>query len=105
MNKKEVKVVISATYNENGTLNTYEVTVDGVKTGSYTAVYNETNITELEKITLNKIGLETYDFKNTQISKLPSTGGMGTYIFTIVGIAVIAVAAGMVVVSRKKKNS
>ena len=43
-----------------------------------------------------------YGFKNTKISELPSTGGMGTYLFTIIGVVVMAVAAGAFFISRRR---
>lgn len=39
---------------------------------------------------------------NTTLSQLPSTGGMGTYIFTIVGVVLMACAAGAFFMSRRK---
>lgn len=41
---------------------------------------------------------------NTQMSQLPSTGGMGTYLFTIVGVVLMTCAAGAFFVSRRKTN-
>ena len=41
---------------------------------------------------------------NTQMSQLPSTGGMGTYLFTIVGVVLMTCAAGVFFVSRRKAN-
>lgn len=41
-------------------------------------------------------------FKNTKLSALPSTGGMGTYLFTIIGVVVMAGAAGAFFISRRK---
>lgn len=39
---------------------------------------------------------------NTKLSSLPSTGGMGTYLFTIIGVVVMAGAAGAFFISRRK---
>ena len=44
----------------------------------------------------------TTEIKNTQLSTLPSTGGMGTYLFTIIGVVVMAGAAGAFFISRRK---
>ena len=41
---------------------------------------------------------------NTQISSLPSTGGIGTTIFTIVGCGIMIAAAGLFFASRRKEN-
>lgn len=98
LNKKEIPVVITAQYNENGTLNNYKVTVDGKATSTYTASYTGTD--RIENITIQ--GAET-SIPNTPISSLPSTGGIGTYLFTIAGIAIMLVAVGLFVVSRKRR--
>lgn len=100
LNKKEIPVVISATYNENGTLANYSVKVDGKATSTYTASYTGTD--EIENIEINKVDTS---IPNTPLSSLPSTGGMGTYLFTIVGIAIMAIAAGLFIVSRKRRRS
>ena len=41
---------------------------------------------------------------DTKLSALPSTGGMGTYLFTIVGVVLMACAAGAFFISRKKSS-
>lgn len=45
---------------------------------------------------------ETTSMTDTQLKALPSTGGMGTYLFTIVGVVLMASAAGVFFVSRRK---
>lgn len=40
--------------------------------------------------------------KDSRLSSLPSTGGMGTYLFTIIGVVVMAGAAGAFFISRRK---
>lgn len=42
------------------------------------------------------------DMKDSKLSALPSTGGMGTYLFTIIGVVVMAGAAGAFFISRRK---
>lgn len=39
---------------------------------------------------------------NTKLNSLPSTGGMGTYLFTIIGVVFMAGAAGAFFISRRK---
>ena len=39
---------------------------------------------------------------NTKLSTLPSTGGMGTYVFTIVGVVIMAGAAGLLIAKRRR---
>ncbi len=41
---------------------------------------------------------------NSSTPSLPTTGGMGTVIFTVVGVALMAGAAGVLVVRRRKQN-
>lgn len=41
---------------------------------------------------------------DTKLNALPSTGGMGTYLFTIVGVVLMTCAAGAFFVSRRKTN-
>lgn len=52
---------------------------------------------EEKEVTVNAGG-----FVNTKLSSLPSTGGMGTYLFTIIGVVVMAGAAGAFFISRRK---
>ena len=38
------------------------------------------------------------------MGELPSTGGTGTYLFTIIGVVVMAGAAGAFFISRRKES-
>lgn len=97
IDKSEHTVVIAATYNDDGTLNTYTITIDEKNTSTYTATYEKDGI-------INKISTSTTvtDIKNTKLSALPSTGGIGTTIFTIGGCAIMIVAAGLFFATRRK---
>lgn len=64
-----IKVIISATYNPDGTLNQWKADVEN---GS---ALNGTHVIKVE---------------NNKGALLPDTGGMGTVIFTVAGIAIIA---------------
>lgn len=115
LNNTKVPVVITADYNEDGTLKSYNILVDGKNSTTYNATYNTSNpdiakdvVTDV-KVT-EKIetipGYETSDayiFWNTSISELPSTGGIGTTIFTIGGCIIMIAAAGLFFASRRKK--
>lgn len=46
----------------------------------------------------------TASMADTALAALPATGGIGTYIFTIAGIIIMAAAAGFFFVSRRKAN-
>ena len=45
---------------------------------------------------------QTTSMKDSKLNALPSTGGMGTYLFTIIGVVVMAGAAGAFFISRRK---
>ena len=44
----------------------------------------------------------TVNVSDTKLHSLPHTGGMGTYLFTIIGVVVMAGAAGAFFISRRK---
>lgn len=46
--------------------------------------------------------VENASMSDTKLNSLPSTGGMGTYLFTIIGVVVMAGAAGAFFISRRK---
>lgn len=50
----------------------------------------------------DEVTINAGEFVNTKLSSLPSTGGMGTYLFTIIGVVVMAGAAGAFFISRRK---
>lgn len=85
-NTKEYPVEISAEYFEDGRLKSYKITIDGKNTSNYSAVYTETGeptITEAQNPT---------EIPNVRISELPSTGGVGTFIFTALGVMLMVLA-------------
>ena len=51
-----------------------------------------------------EVGIDAGEFVNTKLSALPSTGGMGTYLFTIIGVVVMAGAAGAFFISRRRTS-
>nr|WP_296156948.1 SpaH/EbpB family LPXTG-anchored major pilin [uncultured Blautia sp.] len=59
---------------------------------------------ETKEYTDNGVVDKIIDIQNTKVGTLPSTGGMGTYIFTIAGVVLMACAAGAFIISRKKSS-
>lgn len=93
-------VVITPTYGETSNkLEKLEITIDGTATSTYEVSYEATGT-----VTVNKNTTTVTNIKNTKISSLPSTGGIGTTIFTIVGCGIMIAAAGLFFASRRKEN-
>ena len=109
LNDTKIPVEITATYNEDGTLNSYEIKVNGKNTSTYTATYDkegkgtvtDINCTPEHENDWSDVS-DTHEIKNTKLSALPSTGGIGTTIFTIGGCAIMIIAAGLFFASRRK---
>ncbi len=55
-----------------------------------------------ESFTTNKSAYK--DMFDTTLIKLPFTGGMGTTIFTVLGVAIMAIAAALFFATKKSKN-
>ena len=51
-----------------------------------------------------EVEVDAGEFINTKLSALPSTGGIGTTIFTIAGCAIMVAAAGLFFASRKRTS-
>lgn len=99
LNSTVYTVIIETTYNDDGTLKDYTVTIkDG------TTVLNKITYSNNGETVERENNNTTVEIKNTKLSSLPSTGGMGTYLFTIVGVVLMTCAAGVFFVSRRKAN-
>ncbi len=98
LDQTEHDVVISAVYNTNGTLASYTIKIDNEATNTYTATYVS------DSDTVDSVNKETTrtEIKNTKLASLPSTGGIGTTIFTIGGCATMILAAALYFASRRK---
>lgn len=110
------------TSNEKGT--TYgTVTVKGLKVGDYffqevvapdgysinsnDVAFKMIATTEKETAVVNGVVAENPDnicMEDSKLSALPSTGGIGTTIFTIAGCLIMVTAAGLFFASRKRTN-
>lgn len=102
LNTTVYKVEIKADYNSNGTLKSYSIVIDDKSTTTFKAVDKAQDTTDG---TADGVITETDTptmINNTPLPGLPETGGMGTYLFTGIGVALLAGAAVMVTVLRKK---
>lgn len=104
-----VTFVIAATYTDVAATETcnaykelasYTVTVDGTEVSSY----EMDNGTAIKKDDQGHAGDVTHEIKNVQGTSLPSTGGIGTTIFYIVG-AILVLGAGVVMVTRRRMDA
>lgn len=85
---------------EKGQLKSYKVErkLNGADAGTTTYTYSKTG--GVKETFTDTIG--TTFIKNTKMPELPSTGGMGTYLFTIAGVAILGVAAFLLIVKRRR---
>lgn len=86
-------IVIDTTHNDDGTLASWTVTIDNNRVATFET--NSEATPEFNPVTI----------VNTTISALPSTGGIGTTIFTIAGCVIMIAAAGLFFASRKKSDN
>lgn len=95
-------VQFEATYDpEDGKLISYKTIIDGKKAGTYSATYKmEDDVKVMDTIT---VGEDTQTIVNTPLPELPSTGGIGTYIFIILGALIMSIAA-VAIARRSRKN-
>ncbi len=91
LNTNIYKIVISCTYAEDGTLTGYTITV-------YDSTNNDATVGS------GVVTNSTASIMNTKTGLLPSTGGMGTMIFTLAGFAIALFAVVGVVVSRRRQR-
>lgn len=97
VNTHVYKIVISATIDEtSGLLESWTITIDDNAT---TRFVMDNGTAKLEG---NK---GTVDIQNTTLSTLPSTGGIGTTIFTIGGCVIMIAAAGLYFASRRRQEN
>ena len=92
-----IKIVIDAEYKEDGTINSWTVTADEGAPASPTQ--DTSQGTGIIAWKAPQITVE-----NNKGTLLPGTGGMGTVIFTVVGVAVVAGGA-IWMVQRNRRNA
>ena len=98
---KVLTVTISAKYDDKGVLKEHTVNInDGEKDygSTYKATYDSNG--SLDNVTAET---ETLFIVNSKVPGLPSTGGMGTYIFTILGVMIMATA--LILFRRRSKRA
>ena len=101
INSTPVEVKITASFDDNGILTGYVVKI-GDATTNYGYKDNGVSVGDTTLINTPETANNPYQFKNTKLSNLPSTGGIGTTIFTIGGCLIMIVAAGLFFASRRK---
>ncbi len=111
LNDTKIPVEITATYNEDGTLKSYAIKVNNENTSTYTATYDANEkgkVTDIDCTPEHENDWsdvsDTHEIKNTKLAALPSTGGIGTTIFTIGGCAIMIIAAGLFFATRRKAD-
>ena len=109
-----VPVYTKATTEENGKVTNIVATngvvvAKGLDDGEYTIVEEKAPagysvVVEGKDVTIvnGDNPAVTVDVSDTKLHSLPHTGGMGTYLFTIIGVVVMAGAAGAFFISRRK---
>ena len=84
-------------------LKSYTITIDDGTTTTGTSTFSAT-ITGSEVLTSTSKGDVSSSIPNTKGVELPSTGGMGTTIFYIIG-AVLVLGAGILLVTRRRMSA
>ena len=88
-------VIIAVPDTSTGLLSAWSIEIDETSIATF-GVNNEA-----DTVTRTDTG-SGVDIQNTKLSSLPSTGGIGTTIFTIGGCAIMILAAGLYFASRRK---
>lgn len=108
LNDTPIKVRIKATYtvdsktNLKDVLKSYEVIIGDGTQQKITHYNYDIKTGDTEFINTQDTPSNPFGFKNTTLSNLPSTGGIGTTIFTIGGCIIMIAAAGLFFASRRK---
>jgi len=98
----EHTVEITAEYEDDGVLKSYTIKIDGEARDSYTATTNATT-SKTDSVTRDDSNKKT-PINNVKGVELPSTGGMGTTLFYIIG-AILVLGAGILLVTRRRMSA
>lgn len=103
LNDTVYTIKIEQKLDNNGKLESWSITINGKTIDSSDGVKSEFKVSyDGGKTTVDDSAKNKADIINTKISSLPSTGGIGTTIFTIGGCVVMIAAAGLFFATRKK---
>ncbi len=94
----EHSVVISAEYNADSTLKSYSIKIDGEDIATYTATTKADKT--IDTITPGEDN-KTFPINNKKGAELPSTGGIGTVIFYVLG-SILVIGCGIVLISKRR---
>lgn len=113
LNKTVTKFKFVPTYDTTtGKLVSYKVFIDDMTNEKWEYVYTDgatpkvsvTSAQGTQDLGSSVIYDDTTEIKNTQLVSLPSTGGIGTTIFTITGVILMVAAAAMMLIARRKRE-
>lgn len=96
LNNTVYKIEINASYKADGQLDSWTITTTEV--GGTNAPY----VTEMLPGGVKEGTVTKIEIPNTSLASLPSTGGIGTTIFTFGGCAIMILAAGLYFASRRR---
>lgn len=96
----KVPVSITAVIDGEGYLKSYNVNIGGASSTYTWKAEQEGGAMTVVSETTNK----TYLFPNNNVGTLPSTGGMGTVLFTVAGAAIMALALFLLFGGKKKQH-
>ncbi len=108
VNSQIVKIEIIPSYYDDNRLKDWEVKVNDKTAAKYGVTFTMENESEVINVTKSDTTIaddsefEGFNIYNTKLSSLPSTGGIGTTIFTIGGCAIMVIAAALFFASRRK---